>query len=287
MRAQYRTWTKGIEVTAMPEYKPDKLNSVFPLMAERVRADSSRARLTRVEELEPIVVGKTPEQMIGYIVELIRTGEYRDIKLWISSGGAAYMYSEIYIGPGDATQKALEEETQERIAKKVRADSAEMTCLTAIKTLQDLIADVPPDQVEKCVETMMSSGHYEDIRLVISPAEAGYLYCADHITENYARLLTRAETKNPLTIIAETVREESRIYPRATKVDLFYEPVFQIEAGLVWAAVETMSQREEFNDIKKIVAPTGAVYLFSELYMTDPQARAFVQWEEVEKFNNP
>jgi hypothetical protein len=273
----------------MPEDESAKFDSsIFVLIAQRVRADSKDPScLTRIEELEPLIFGKRREQIILHIAELIKIEEYQDIKVLISSGGAAYLYSDTFINPKDASGKALEEETQERIAFKVRADSAEIAQLTAIKSLPDFIADVAPDQIRKFVETMMNSDRYRDIRSVTGAAEAGYLYCITYVTENYARLLARVEARDPLSIIAETVREESRIYPRATKMDLFHEPVFQIDAGLVSTAVESISQREEFRDIKKIVAPTGAVYLFSDLYMSDPQARAFVRWEEVEKLNNP
>lgn len=280
--------TKAIESEATSEREPINADdSAFATIAEKVRADSNLAQMTHIEELEPLLVGKTPEQIIHHVAELIKTEQYQDIKVLISSSGAGYLYSETLIAPAEASEKAMMEEAQDTIANKVRADSAELVKLTPIEALPDLFPDAPPEQIEKFAGMMVGVGKYQDIKSVIGPAGAGYLYCATHMTENYAKLLARVEQKNPFAIIAETVREESKIYPRPTKVALFYEPVFEIDANLMQTAVESISQRQEYKDIKKIVAPTGAVYLFSDLYLSPPQAEAFVQWEEVDKLNNP
>lgn len=281
--------TKIIEGEATPESQPISPDaSAFAAIADKVRTDSQNlARLTHVEELERLFDDKTPEQIIHYVAELIKTEQYQDIRVLISASGAGYLYSETFIASADANKKALEEETQEKIANKVRADSAELAKLTAIKSLAELFPDTPPEQIEEFAGTMIGADKYQDIKLLSDPAGAGYLYCATYMTENYAKLLARVEAKNPFATIAETVREESKIYPRPTKVALFYEPVFEIDADLMQTAVESISQREEYKDIRKIVAPTGAVYLFSDLYLSPPQAEAFVQWEEVDKLNNP
>jgi hypothetical protein len=280
--------TENIESEATSESHPISADdSAFATIAAKVRADSNLARLTHVEELESLFAGKTPEQIIHLVAELIKTEQYQDIKVLISASGAGYLYSASFIAPAEAGEKALMEEVQETVANKVRADSAESARLTPMKDLPELFPDAPPEQIEKFAGMMAGADKYQDIESVIGPGGAGYLYCATHMTENYAKLLARVETKNPFAAIAETVREESRIYPRPTKVALFYEPVFQIDANLMQIAVEGISQRVEYKDIKKIVAPNGAIYLFSDLYLSEPQAQAFVQWEEVDKLNNP
>jgi hypothetical protein len=45
--------------------------------------------------------------------------------------------------------------------------------------------------------------------------------------------------------------------------------------------------RPEYKDIKKIVASTGDVYLYSDLYLDADQALALVEWNEVGQYKNP
>ena len=49
------------------------------------------------------------------------------------------------------------------------------------------------------------------------------------------------------------------------------------------AVVDSILDREAYKDIKKIVAPTGAIYLYSDLYLNPATAEKYVEWEEVEK----
>jgi D-alanine-D-alanine ligase-like ATP-grasp enzyme len=51
--------------------------------------------------------------------------------------------------------------------------------------------------------------------------------------------------------------------------------------------VENLLRQPEYQDIKKIVATTGAIYLYSDKYLDPGAAQWQVQWEEVERHNNP
>ena len=54
-------------------------------------------------------------------------------------------------------------------------------------------------------------------------------------------------------------------------------------AGMTTGTLE----RQEFQDIKPIHASTGARYLYSNLYMDEDYAISLVEWEEVERDENP
>ncbi|MBI4786836.1 MAG: hypothetical protein HY782_07305 [Chloroflexi bacterium] len=265
---------------------PDE--SPLAAIADKVRTDSQTlARLIPVEELGTLFPDETPDQIIGYLAELVKAESYQDVKVHVSPSGAAYLYSTTCLTPEAASEKALMGEVHDKIADKVRADSQELERLTAMKSLVELFPDVPPDQVEKFAGMMADDEKFQDIKALVGPTGTSYFYSETHMTANYAALLARIEAKNPYATIAETVREESRVYPRPTKVALFYEPLFQIDPDMMGTVVEGMLQREEYQDIKKVVASTGAVYLYSDSYMPAGQAEAIVQWEEVEKDLNP
>jgi hypothetical protein len=159
--------------------------------------------------------------------------------------------------------------------------------LTAVTTLPELFPELPPEVVEEYAARVAADDEFKDIQPVMGPTGIDYLYCETHMTGNYAALLARVEAKNPFATIAETVREESRTYPRPTRVALFYEPLFQMEPDMLESAVGSILQREEYRDIKRIVAATGAVYLYSDKYLTGARAEAWVQWHEVDQWDNP
>lgn len=274
---------------AVPEIRESNTTeTVYAAIADKVRADSqSLGRLTHVEDLGTLFPDMTPEQVVDHLGELIKIEEYKDVKVLTSASGWTYLYSDTFVSAKEAGEKSFSEQVRAKIATKVRADSEAHVRLTPVDSLAELLADVPKESIETYTAAMADDEKYQDIKQLHGPTGIAYSYSDRHMTANYAALLARVEAKDPYRTIADTVREESRIYPRPTKVALFYEPVFQIDADMMEAAVEGMLQREEYKDIKKIIASTGAVYLYSDLYMPAAQAKAIVQWEEVDKALNP
>jgi hypothetical protein len=256
-------------------------------IADKVRSDSQMfAKPIPVEALGTLFPDMQPEEIVDHLAALVKVEKYGDIKVMTWGSGAAYLYSDTFIAPEDASKKILMEETQAKIAEQVRHVSKESAQLIAAPALSEYAPDVQPSELAEFVAAMASDPRYKDIHQVVGPAGAAYLYSATYLTDNYANLLARVESKDPCTAVAETVREESRIFPRPTKVELFYSPVFQIAPGQMETVVENTLRRPEFSDIKKIVATTGAIYLFSDKYMEPGQAETLVRWEEVDKYRN-
>jgi hypothetical protein len=261
---------------------------IYIAIADKVRNDSHRlAKPIPVEALGALFPDMKPDEIVGHLAALVKIEKYADIKVMTSASGAAYLYSDTSIAPEDAGKQIFTEEVQALIADKVRQVSKERAQLTVVSSLVDLAPNLEPSQIEEFVAAMPGDERYQDIQQVTAPTGTAYLYSEEHMTRNYAVLLARVESKDLCVTIAETVREESRIYPRPTKVRLFYSPVFQIDPGQMEMVVERTLQRQELADIKKIVAATGAVYLFSDKYMDPGLAEAQVQWEEVDKYRNP
>lgn len=257
-------------------------------IADKVRAESDhRGKLIHVEELGPLFPELTPERIVKYLGGMDRAKQYRDVRVLVAEGGAAYLYSDAFIAPEDAEARLITLEAHEKIAARVREDSRAHTCLTLADSLAELFPDVPSGEFQMFVSTLAEDDACRDIRRLMGPTGLVYLYCEKHMTHGYANLLARIETHDPYATIAETVREESRIYPRPTKVELFYAPVFQIPVGQIKAVVENLMKQEEYQDIKRIIAPTAAIYLYSTRFMDPKQAERWVQWEEVERINNP
>lgn len=258
--------------------------SVHAAIAEKVRADSDAAILTHVETLSTLFPDITPEKIVDHLTEMVKLEQYKDIRLMTSASGSTYLYSDTIISAADASEEILAEEVQAKIADKVRVDSKERVQLSAVSSLTELAPELQPSQIERYVAAMDGDERYQDIKQLVGPTGLAYLYSEAAMTRNYANLLARIEANDPCVTIAETVREESRVYPRPTKVELFYTPVFNIDPDQLEMVVEQTLKRPEFQDIKKVIASTQAVYLYSDKHMVAPQVERWVQWQEVDRW---
>ena len=272
----------------LAEKQPNAAEAIYAAIADKVRADSQNLGAPiHVEDLGPLFADLTPEQIVQHLTELIQIVDYQDVKVITSTAGATYLYSDTVMSPEEAGEQVLAQETQIKIAEKVREDSQADVRLTAVGTLAELAPDLPTAKVVEYATAMAGTEKYPDIQCLTGPTGIPYLFSEIHMTRNYAIILARVEAKNPYAMIAETVREESRIYPRPTKVELFYALVFQIPEDQMEMIVEGLLRRDEYGDIKKAIAPTQAIYLYSDRYMVAPHVESWIQWEEVDKFNNP
>lgn len=184
-------------------------------------------------------------------------------------------------------EKIAGEDIKTRIAEKVRENSENLSKLTGVDSLGTLMSDAKPEEIEANLAEMANNDGYRDIKSVVASTGAIYLYSETYITKHYADILVRVEANDPCATIAGMVRDESRIYPRPTNIEFFKEQVFNIAPDEIETNIARMLEREEFKDIKLLTASTGARYLYSDLYMEEDYARSLVEWEEVEREENP
>ena len=189
----------------------------------------------------------------------------------------------------EGTDKNRDEEIEVRIAAKVREDSQDPAQLTSVDSLGPLATTDQEEilEIELNLAEMFKDERYNDIKSVVASTGVVYLYSSTYITKNYAEILVRAATNDPVAAIAATVREESRIYPRPTKIELFKERVFNIDPDELETHIASVLEHQKFNDIKLIHASTGAHYLYSNLHLNEDYAKSLVEWEEVEQYENP
>jgi hypothetical protein len=172
-----------------------------------------------------------------------------------------------------------------RIGEKVRADSRGTQLLTPVDGLYAEIgweeSACNPDEIRK-------DPRYEDIKTATAATGERFFYSTRHMSDYYALLLARVAAHDPCATIAETVRDESRIYPRPTCVLLFMEKLFGMKEADLKEIVDKALLKPEYNDLKMMVHPaTGGVYLYSSQYMDADLAFALMDWQEVGKDANP
>ncbi len=274
-----------VETSAVEEIQTGAVEKIQTRIAEKVREDSKNlARPTPADSLDALFTESDPQVDFA---EMAKDDRYKDIQLVIAPGGTVYVFSETYLTPSEAGEKSLIEETQTRIAAKVREDS-KLAQLTSLDGLAKLAPELEPDEPGiDFFSEMLQDERYQDIKTVTAATGTVYAYSETYITRNYADILARVEARNPGLTIAETVREESQVYPRPTQVELFKEIVFNIPPDELEACIAHTLKQPEFKDIKKLVASTGVCYLYSDLYMGEDKARSVVEWLEVERYANP
>lgn len=140
--------------------------------------------------------------------------------------------------------------------------------------------------LEQALKELESDEGFNDIKH-IEGSSTRYFYCDNDITDNYAKMLAMVEDKDLFKMIAETVRHESKTYPRPTAIKLFTFPPFSLEANQMPDLLRQLKGREEYKDIQEVKASNGAIYLYSNGLMTKAQAASIAEWTEVLRFENP
>ncbi len=141
--------------------------------------------------------------------------EYADIKAVTTASGLVFFYSERHIKVAEAAAKSLLEEVKFRIGTKVRADSKDAELLTPV---DGLYAEIGWDRSAYNPDEIQKDPRYDDIKTVTAATGEMFFYSTRHMSDYYALVLARVAAKTPALLIAETVRDESRIYPRPTCV---------------------------------------------------------------------
>ena len=243
------------------------------LVAERVRTDSRhQARLTPVDELAALLGG-----LESAIPEV---DEYEPGETAPSVGSE---------GTGGPTGASAESEAVEEPDAGMSPDApaeGEGDGDTE-EAAEDASSRAGMARLAICLTDMAGDEGYADIQSISDSAGRLYLYSERHMSGRYAQILARSVADDPCGVIADTVREESRIYPRPTRVDLFAEPVYGIAPVDLDASLDRLFASETYSDIKRLTASTGAEYLYSDRHLTADWARSLVESLELDYHENP
>ena len=261
---------QAVDEVLQPAEEDSQPLDIQTRIAEKVRSDSrERTWLTGTATIEALFTEDDPDVRFE---EMMADPRFEDIKWVRSPSGQILFYSDQYLTPEQASEESAVESALVSVSEQVRADSQQVT-LTPMAAVITLIPEALSEHPDRIVERLAEVPQYQDIQKVIGPAGMEYLHSEEHISGSYARILARADADDPLATMAETIREESRVYPRVTSLATFTEEVFDIEPARLDDYVEQMLSSEEYADIQKVVMSNGAVYLFSDRHL-DPRLAA-------------
>jgi len=126
----------------------------------------------------------------------------------------------------------------------------------------------------------------EDLHGLAAQDGSRRYYSSHFMTETYAMVLLQ-KLGDPLRLIAETVRENSAVYPRPVPLDIFTQPPFDLTRQEVLNDLERMAAEEEYRDIVPTTTSASRVFLYSTLHLEPEYASMLAEWLDVGQFNNP
>jgi hypothetical protein len=189
------------------------------------------------------------------------------------------------IPPEDAAAAEREKEEKQRlasVASHIRSESAGVRLTEPAVFLEEPFSLTAPE-LEEVWFKMSQDLEYADIVHTRDPRSGDvFVHSSTLITVPYAHLMLRKRHDDPAYLIVETIRDESRIYPRPMKPSVFELEPFSLDGEEIARHVEALSSQEAYADIKSVEASTGAVYLYSDRYLNEAKAQSIVQWIEVD-----
>jgi hypothetical protein len=269
-----------------------KTEEIQAAIAEKVRKDSEEhSSLTYEEDIialdDDLRYGKI--NLSAVLAEMAIDERYKDIITITTATGLIFVYSADFIASDDAAAKSLVEEAKFMLANTIRVDSYQNTKLTPVGDIYAMAPDTEPAIIDVILKGMAQDARYADIKSLTAATGDVYYHSDKYMVDSYAATLLLAMAGDHCNTIAEKVREESRVYPRATNANSFHnQQLFGIPRHDLEAVIAETLRKPEYSDIKMVVHPaTGAVYLYSERYLQEDQALAQMEWQEVGIFNNP
>ena len=177
------------------------------------------------------------------------------------------------------SEEQTEKEVLNKISKHIRNKSSQGN-IVEISELKAMDLELSEEEIDEKVEILKSDDQFNDIR-ILSGEEGRYIFSDDSMTKKYATMMAKVEEDNLKELIAETVREDSKIYPRPTDIKVFKKSPFYLEDEVLNEVIDQMVEEKDYKDINKVVASNGALYLYSNAHMEEDHAIGLTEWVEV------
>jgi len=193
----------------------------------------------------------------------------------------------------DEKELLLEEALRQRVAELVRVKSRDGHFISRAEIRQNLVDRQPlppqpkeggPDRFQLLLQKTQEE--HGDLREIPGKEGEPRYYSSVYMSDSYVQLLLRKEGE-PLSMIAETVRENSLVYPRPLPLTTFKNSPFDLTEEEILACLRQMADREEYGDIQQAATSIGTVFLYSTLHLDRGYASMLAEWLDVGQFNNP
>jgi hypothetical protein len=146
------------------------------------------------------------------------------------------------------------------------------------------ILDSQQHEASELLDTLLEEN--EDLQEVTAKDGAPRYYSRQFMGEAFVTILLRKEG-DPFLLLAETVRENSQVYPRPIPLDAFKGYPFNLTQEEILACLKQMTETDQYKDIQQTTTSIGTVFLYSTLHLDPGHARMLAEWLDVGQFDNP
>jgi hypothetical protein len=126
----------------------------------------------------------------------------------------------------------------------------------------------------------------EELKEIAGGDGVARYYSGRAMTDAYAGLLIR-KGQDPLLLVTDIVRENSRLYPRPVPLGMFGDAPFDLTPEEVSSCLGKMAGREEYGDIHQTTTSIGTVFLYSTLHLEPDYASFLAEWIDVGQLSSP
>jgi hypothetical protein len=132
---------------------------------------------------------------------------------------------------------------------------------------------------------MPAASPFQDLAFIRDGGHV-YLYSEHRMTRQFAEAAARGQCEDNRRMIAETVRNDSALYPCPTPVETFLARPFLLSPDALEAAIDEIAADSNYSDIRPVRASDGSLFLFSCNHLDPAHAAALAEWIAVESFRN-
>ncbi len=188
------------------------------------------------------------------------------------------------------TKEETEAAAREAVIKFVERSSAAGRFVTAEDIRNELAATIGPlerldlDAFGQFLKEPVVRN--EELKEVAGGDGVARYYSGRAMTDAYAGLLIR-KGQDPLLLVTDIVRENSRLYPRPVPLGMFGDTPFDLTPEEVSSCLGRMAGREEYGDIRRTTTSIGTVFLYSTLHLEPDYASFLAEWIDVGQLNSP
>ncbi|ABK16775.1 hypothetical protein Sfum_1081 [Syntrophobacter fumaroxidans MPOB] len=144
-------------------------------------------------------------------------------------------------------------------------------------------ATEPPDIPALIREAMIS---HPDIQMIPDDSGGAWYFSEQSMTVAYARLQL-LKGRGPLGMMAEVIREHSRVYPRPVPLALFRCAPFSLSDDDIALCLKEMTGLLPYRDIAHLTTSIGNLYAYSTDHLEPGHAAMLAEWADVGQVENP
>ncbi len=141
-----------------------------------------------------------------------------------------------------------------------------------------------PVVVSTLIEETMSN--HPDIKQLGDDANHAWYFSEQFMTGAYARMLL-LKGRGPLNLMAEVIREHSRVYPQPVPITLFRAAPFNLSDDELSVCLQEMAGHSGYRDIACLTTSIGNTFAYSTDHLAPGHAAMLAEWADVGQVENP